>query len=245
MSLYHQLRDRAERLLNVVEGLEKGQAALLGKDYDAAIAHLTRVLELEGDNTEARTLLDKAKLGKAGQDRHAAALALGQRWALRLALAALGLFLLYMTVTSWGPTIYKQIMSVYGPTPTPTATRTPTPTHTATATNTPTHTPTVTPTPTATPIIVVLTGSVAVYRLPAPEAGASPIAWLDRGTVVQVLAVQGTWVKIKTENYEGWVPMQWVGFTAPIPQEIVTPAPPTSTPRPATPTATKTATSMP
>jgi len=62
--------------------------------------------------------------------------------------------------------------------------------------------------------------------------------------VLRVLAVQGEWVKIKTENYEGWVRKQYVGFTAPIPPEIITPALPTRTPRPATPTATKTAMSV-
>lgn len=269
MGVYHELRDRAERLLEVLQGIEKGRAALDGRDFETALAHFHRVLELEPENTEIRTLLDKAARGKVRQEQWETVVTTGRRWAFYVVLAGLAGFLVYMAVISWVPAAYEQIMGVYGPTSTPTATPTHTPTSTPTATATPTstftptatptatatptststptwtptptptHTPTVTPTPTPTPIIVIMTGNVRVYALPDPELETNPIAYLEVRTIVRVLAVQGGWVKVKTENYEGWVPMQWVGFTAPVPPEIVTPAPPTRTPT-AIPTATET-----
>lgn len=251
MTRYHELRQQAERLLRVVEGLERGEAALSSGDFEAAVTHLQQVWALEGDDTEAQTLLDKAQRGKARQERLATVRRVGIRVALGIVAAGLLGFLIYMTVIEWGPSLYHKVAGIYGPSPTPTSTftptptrtptltptptptptytptptRTPTPTPTLTPTPTPTNTPTRTPTPTATPIVVVLTGNVRLYPIPDPPEGTKAVAWPLRGEIVQVLAVRGDWVQIKTENHEGWVLREWVGFTAEIPAEIITPVP--------------------
>ncbi len=262
MSVYDELRVRAECLLTVLDETERGRSEFNAKNFAAAITHFQHVLEREPDNTEAESLLDKARHAQASQARWSALTAIGRRWALYLALAAFIGFLLYMTVISWGPATYHQVMSIYGPSPTftftptymptptatptftltppPTSTHTPTPTHTFTPT--PTHTATATLTPTATPFVVILTGDVWIFPMPDPEEDAPKVGSLTRNTVVHVLAVQGDWVKVKTESHEGWVIGRYVGFTGPVPKEIVTPAPPTRTPRPATSTPVETST---
>lgn len=108
-------------------------------------------------------------------------------------------------------------------TPSPTMTFTPTITATATVTFTPSPLPTATPTP----LRAVMTGSAWVRLLPDANAEHYPIIVM-RGTLVDVLAVYGTWAKISWTNplgyNEGWVPMQWVGITTTIlPPELVTP----------------------
>ena len=119
------------------------------------------------------------------------------------------------------------------PTFTPTPSRSPTPTATATPSPTPTPSPspTVTPMPTSTPTpapaIGLMTGNVWLRE--GPSAGSPRLGViLERGLRVEILAVFGEWCQVHWTPeagavVTGWVPLQWVGTTAPIPAHMVTP----------------------
>jgi hypothetical protein len=107
-----------------------------------------------------------------------------------------------------------------------------TPTATATPTFTPTAVPTITSTPTltATPVLhacAVMTGSVYVRQGPGLEQPLLGMV-LERGQVIEVVAVYGTWVHARWTPQDGaqvvgWVPMTWVGVLTPFPDQIITP----------------------
>jgi hypothetical protein len=102
------------------------------------------------------------------------------------------------------------------PTHTPTATLTPTqtPTHTPTATptltQTPTHTPTATPTATftATPNTAVLTGGLRLRT--APFTSAQTTEFVSRGTLVTILAQEGTWYRVAVVGRDGQIVEGWL-----------------------------------
>ena len=109
------------------------------------------------------------------------------------------------------------------PSPTPTATFTPSPTPTAT----PTSTPTPTPTPTPAPVVGLMTGNVWLHEGPSTDSPRVGII-LQRGQTVELLAVLGDWCQVRWATapqveVTGWVALEWVGTTAPIPARIVTP----------------------
>jgi hypothetical protein len=111
------------------------------------------------------------------------------------------------------------------PSPTPTATLAPSPTHTAAPT--PTRTPTPTPTPTPAPVIGLMTGNVWLHEGPSTDSPRLGLI-LERGQTVELLAVLGDWCQVRWAarpqvEVTGWVALEWVGTTAPIPARIVMP----------------------
>jgi len=115
------------------------------------------------------------------------------------------------------------------PTPTPTATATPSPTPTLPPSPTPTPTPTPTVAPTRAPVIGLMTGSAWLHEGPSGDSPRLGMI-LQRGQTVEILALFGEWVQVRWTSpaqaeVMGWVSLQWVGTTVPIPAEIVTPTP--------------------
>jgi hypothetical protein len=113
------------------------------------------------------------------------------------------------------------------PTPTPTATAAPSPTRTLTPSPTSTPIPTSTPTPTPLPVMGLMTGSVWLREGPSADAPRLGMI-LERGRSIEILAVLGDWCQVRWApqahtEVVGWVPLEWVGTTAPIPPWIVTP----------------------
>lgn len=117
--------------------------------------------------------------------------------------------------------------------PVPTCTSSPSPTPTATPTLSPTHTatpvPTSMPSPTSTraPVIGLMTGNVWLRDGPSADSPRLGMV-LERGRSVEILAVLGDWCQVRWAGQAqaqvvGWVPLQWVGTTAPIPAHIITP----------------------
>jgi hypothetical protein len=114
------------------------------------------------------------------------------------------------------------------PIPSATATTAPSPTYTLSPspTNTPSPTPTFTPTPS--PVIGLMTGSV--WLRDGPSADSARVGMiLQRGQSIEILALLGDWCRVRWApetqvEVVGWVPLEWVGTTAPIPSRIVTPA---------------------
>lgn len=114
------------------------------------------------------------------------------------------------------------------PSPTPSRTATLTPTLTPSATATATVTPTPLPTSTPSPVLGLMTGHVWVRRAPVLDAPLMGVI-VQRGQVVEILAVSGDWFQVRwapeaETEVIGWVPLEWVGTTAPVPARIVTPA---------------------
>jgi len=114
------------------------------------------------------------------------------------------------------------------PSPSPSATPTPPPTHTATPSPTGTPVPTSMPTPTPLPVIGLMTGNVWLREGPSAESPRLGLI-LQRGQTVEILAVLGDWCQVRWApetqvQVVGWVPLEWVGTTVPIPSRIVTPA---------------------
>jgi hypothetical protein len=114
-------------------------------------------------------------------------------------------------------------------TPSPTATTTPTPTSTPTFTPMPTATwtPTATLTPTPTPVIGLMTGNVWLREGPSADAPRLGLI-LERGQPIKILAVSGNWYQVHWTRQTGaevvgWVPVEWVGTTTPVPTWLVTP----------------------
>jgi hypothetical protein len=112
---------------------------------------------------------------------------------------------------------------------TPSLTCSPTSTLTPTLTPSPTATVTVTPSPTSTPspVVGLMTGHVWVRRAPSPDASLMGVI-VQRGQVVEILAVSGNWCQVRwapeaETEVIGWVPLEWVGTTTPVPARIVTP----------------------
>jgi hypothetical protein len=113
------------------------------------------------------------------------------------------------------------------PTPAPTLTPTPSPTSTALPSPTPTSTPA--PTPTPAPVIGLMTGDAWLHEGPSADSPRLGVV-LQRGQTVEILALFGEWVQVRWTSpaqaeVTGWVSLQWVGTTAPIPARIVTPTP--------------------
>ena len=113
------------------------------------------------------------------------------------------------------------------PTPAPTLTPIPSPTSTALPSPTPTSIPTATPTPA--PVIGLMTGDVWLHEGPSADSPRLGVI-LERGQTVVILALFSEWVQVRWTSpaqaeVVGWVSLQWVGTTAPIPAHIVTPTP--------------------
>ena len=113
------------------------------------------------------------------------------------------------------------------PTPAPTLTPIPSPTSTALPSPTPTSIPTATPTPA--PVIGLMTGDVWLHEGPSADSPRLGVI-LERGQTVVILALFSEWVQVRWTSpaqaeVVGWVSLQWVGTTAPIPAQIVTPTP--------------------
>lgn len=73
-----------------------------------------------------------------------------------------------------------------------------------------------------------MTGHVWVRRAPVLDAPLMGVI-VQRGQVVEILAVSGDWFQVRwapeaETEVIGWVPLEWVGTTAPVPARIVTPA---------------------
>ncbi len=144
------------------------------------------------------------------------------------------------------PTITPTFTPTSTLTPTPTSTFTATPTSTPTATNTPT--PTLTPTPTATPTPqqyqseVLYSTFVAVFKAPTGPERAT-ISTIQSKTVVFVCARAGDRYLVALGPCYNTTPLGWIAVSSlgppfpKFPDSLVTPLPPTATPRPtATPT---------
>jgi hypothetical protein len=117
-------------------------------------------------------------------------------------------------------------------TPSPTSTATPTPTFTPTSTPTftPTPTSTFTSTPTPTPITGLMTGNVWLRQEPFSDASRLGLI-LERGQPVEILAAYGDWYQVRWSPQAqteviGWIPIEWVGTLAPIPDRMITPTGP-------------------
>ena len=113
------------------------------------------------------------------------------------------------------------------PTSTPTATFTPTPT--ATFTPTPTNTPSPTATPTPTRVLGLMTGNVWLRQEPALDAPRLGLT-IERGQPIEILTAVEDWYQIRWSPVDevvvtGWVPAEWVGTTAPIPDSVLTSTP--------------------
>ena len=115
-------------------------------------------------------------------------------------------------------------------TPPPVATNTPTLTPTPVATNTPSATPvppTATPLPTITPMLLTSRTNAPVWIRPFPDNRAPTDQVILADTAVTILSQYGEWVEVAWQNslgqQNGWVPLQWITLSQPIPADIVTP----------------------
>jgi hypothetical protein len=109
-----------------------------------------------------------------------------------------------------------------------------TPTVTPSATASPTWTPTALPTPSQTltprptpPVLGVILGDVWLHAGPSAESPRSGEV-LTTGEQVELLALDSEWAQVRriTEGQDkisGWIPARWLGVTASIPAEIITP----------------------
>jgi len=73
----------------------------------------------------------------------------------------------------------------------------------------------------------LMTGSVWLREGPSADAPRLGMI-LERGRSIEILAVLGDWCQVRwapeaRAEVVGWVPLEWVGTTAPIPPWIVTP----------------------
>jgi hypothetical protein len=112
-------------------------------------------------------------------------------------------------------------------TPSPTATWTPTPTPTPAPTAT--STPSTTPSPAPAPAVGLMTGNAWLRAGPSGDSNRLGMT-LERGQLVEILAVFGDWYRVRwvvqdEAEVVGWVPARWVGTTAPIPTWMITPTP--------------------
>ncbi len=124
------------------------------------------------------------------------------------------------------PTSAPTVTSTATPSPQPS---TPTLTVTATKTEAPTATFTATPsqtpesTPTAAPALTI----ASVWARQAPDALSNSIEAITAGTPVTILSQFGTWVEVEWSSLNGinrgWVPLQWIDLSEPIPPGLITP----------------------
>jgi hypothetical protein len=140
--------------------------------------------------------------------------------------------------------VYITVVAPTG-TPLPTWTMTPAPTATAlpTATGTavPTPTPLPTPTPTAAPTAMVeprasptavpntLRGSAWLFPAPSAAVQRTNIA-VPRGQPVELLAVYGTWCRVRWQPgpglpATGWLSCRWLDLPNGVPAAVITPLP--------------------
>jgi hypothetical protein len=134
------------------------------------------------------------------------------------------------TATAMLPTATMTFTPTITYTPTSTQTIVPSPSSTYPPTATETFQPSVTPTT----FKAVMTGNVWLHS--APDLNSERYNFTAKqGTVVDVLAIYGNWVKISwIDNFGshvGWSPIQWVVPSIPFPANIITPAPPTNKPK--------------
>jgi hypothetical protein len=78
-------------------------------------------------------------------------------------------------------------------------------------------------------MIGVMTGNAWLRQAPADDAPRMSLV-LERNQQVEILAVYGNWVQVRWQpepqvEITGWVPVQWMGTTGPIPASIITPTP--------------------
>lgn len=245
------LERRLQTKGTISRGLADAQKALERGDFMSALEHLRPVLKLDASNADALAMQKQAEqLQDAARQRSQTR---------NIAFIAAGLIgsaiLLYLIAAYIFPPVYNTLTGIYGPSPTPTFTLTPTltltptytptythtPTFTLTATRThtptftltftPTHTPTITPTFTPTPFVVTMNGQVFVFA--EPNLDAEKIAFTRPSDSVQVLGVQGDWVKIilLKSKTEGWVRVKDVSFPdKKIPPVFITPTTATAIP---------------
>jgi hypothetical protein len=145
---------------------------------------------------------------------------------------ALGLVLLCGLVSSlFGYLLWRVVQPPPAPAPIVLVMAAPTATPLPTATATPLPTATATPLPTATatpaPIRAVMTGDVFLHVGPSEES-ARLGSVIQRGQPVQILAVYGTWYRVRwvlpgQVEVIGWTPAEWVAAGQDIPNAIVTP----------------------
>ncbi len=237
----------------VVDGVEPPgfRAVLRDRIHELDLAHEAVLREYDGDPTPLASVEPVLAGLIAAPLPRQTGLSRGQRRLLAWAAGGLGgCMLLACGLGVWG---WRTVQSLTAPPPTatPTATATPTslptatltatatatatPTATATATATPTATPTRPPTatpsatPTLAPIVGVMTGAAWVYSGPSLQAQRLPV-YIDRGQSVAILARSANWYRVRwappgEAEVLGWVPVEWVGITAPLPPGLVTPPP--------------------
>ncbi len=214
----------------VVDGVEPPgfRAALRERIIEIEHAYETVLRDYKGDATPLAPVEDSLRsLMVAAQPR---GLSRAQRGAL---VGVLGILFVCLAGTCMGGRwVVETVLRTPTPTavpivaqatPSPTLTATPSPTLTSTAT--PTLTPTGTPTPA--PVVGVMTGHVWVRQAPVPDAPLMGVI-LERGQLVELRAIFGDWCQVRwtpagETEVIGWVPIRWVGTTAPIPAHIVTP----------------------
>ena len=239
----------------VVDGVEPPgfRASLRNRVHEIDLAYETVLREYDGDPTPLASVDPVLRSLFAAPTAPRTRLSRGQRRLLAWVGGILGgCMLLTCGLGVWG---WRTVQSLAAPpptlTPSPsptatssatatlTATLTPTASATATLTATPTVTvtrpPTATPTttasatPTPAPIIGVMTGAAWVYGGPSLQSQRLPV-YIDRGQSVVILARAGNWYRVRWSppgegEVLGWVPVEWVGVTSPIPPSLITPSP--------------------
>ena len=239
----------------VVDGVEPTgfRATLRDRVHEIDLGHEAVLRDYTGDPTPLAAVepVLRALLGTPAPPRPG--LSQGQRRALAWAGGIVGgCMLLTCGLGLWGWRTVQGLAAPLPPatpsptmpptsSPTLTLTATPSPTASATATLTATPPPTLTRLPTATasptasatatpaPVIGVMTGNAWVYAGPALQSQRLPV-YIERGQSVVILARAGTWYRVRwappgEAEVLGWVPVEWVGATSPIPPDIVTPSP--------------------
>jgi len=103
-----------------------------------------------------------------------------------------------------------------------------TPTATSTASPTTTSTPTPSQTPELTPATELPRTTSPVWVRQSPELLSPRIGTIAFETPVTILAQFGPWVEVEwlsnTGLQRGWIPLQWISLTEPIPAALITPA---------------------
>lgn len=113
------------------------------------------------------------------------------------------------------------------PTLAPTSTAVPSPTFTPIPTQTFTPVPSATPTASPAPFTGLLLGNVWMHTAPSQESPRIGVV-LMLGEHVEVMALNGEWVRIRRldvgqNEATGWIPVRWLGVTAPVPDHLITP----------------------
>ena len=73
----------------------------------------------------------------------------------------------------------------------------------------------------------LMTGNAWLRQDPSDDARRLGVV-LERGQPIELLAVFGDWCQVRWSpqpqtQVTGWVPLEWVGVTVPIPAKIITP----------------------